>query len=108
MLIRIVRMDFDPSKVDLFLDLFETVKDKIASFPGCTHLELCKDARENHVYYTFSRWNCEEDLEKYRHSELFQDTWAKTKVLFGGKPLAYSLIECIKNPLPTKAGETKT
>lgn len=91
MLIRIVRMDFEPEKVADFLDLFETVKKKIATFHGCNHLELCKDAKLDHVYYTFSKWESEDDLEKYRHSELFEDTWAKTKVLFGGKPLAYSL-----------------
>lgn len=91
MLIRIVRMDFDPMKVNDFLDLFETVKEKISTFPGCKHLELCKDAKLDHVYYTFSKWETEDDLEQYRHSQLFEDTWAKTKVLFGGKPLAYSL-----------------
>ena len=93
MLIRIVRMDFDPQKVEDFLALFETVKGKIATFPGCNHLELCKDASSDHVYYTFSKWDSEDDLEAYRHSDLFIDTWAKTKVLFGGKPLAYSLIQ---------------
>ena len=92
MLIRVVRMDFDPEKVADFLALFETVKEKIATFPGCRHLELCKDASLDHVYYTFSKWEGEDDLETYRNSELFQDTWAKTKVLFGGRPLAYSLM----------------
>ncbi len=93
MLIRIVRMEFDPQKVDDFLALFETVKNKIASFPGCTHLQLCKDAQLDHVYYTFSQWQSEDNLEEYRHSDLFIDTWAKTKVLFGGKPNAYSLLK---------------
>ncbi len=85
-------MDFDPNRVDDFLALFETVKDKIANFPGCKHLELKKDAQLDHVYYTFSKWEDESNLEEYRHSELFIDTWAKTKVLFGGKPMAYSLV----------------
>ncbi|MEO9869299.1 putative quinol monooxygenase [Ekhidna sp.] len=92
MLIRIVRMDFKPDSVNDFLELFELVKEKIATFPGCEHLELCRDAKEGHIYYTFSKWQSEDDLEKYRHSELFEDTWEKTKVLFGGKPLAYSLL----------------
>ncbi len=92
MLIRIVRMDFDPNKVNDFLELFESVKGKIATFPGCEHLQLCKDAGTEHVYYTFSKWQNEGDLESYRHSELFKDTWAKTKKMFGGKPQAYSLI----------------
>ncbi|MEQ9006874.1 MAG: antibiotic biosynthesis monooxygenase family protein [Ekhidna sp.] len=91
MLIRIVRMDFKPEKVKDFLKLFEKVENKIKAFPGCSHLELCKDAKLDHVYYTFSKWQGEEDLQKYRQSEFFEDTWAKTKVLFGGKPLAYSL-----------------
>jgi heme-degrading monooxygenase HmoA len=84
-------MDFDPKKVNDFLQLFETVENKIKDFPGCSHLELCKDAKLDHVYYTFSKWESEDDLEKYRHSELFVGTWAKTKILFGGKPMAYSL-----------------
>lgn len=93
MLIRIVRMDFDPEKVEDFLVLFETVRERIATFPGCAYLELRKDAKLDHVYYTFSKWEREEDLEVYRHSKLFEDTWAKTKVLFGGKPQAFSLVE---------------
>lgn len=92
MLKRIVRMDFDPAKVNDFLELFENVKDKIAASGGCTYLELCQDAEHPHVYYTFSTWESEQDLQNYRHSALFEDTWAKTKVLFGGKPQAYSLM----------------
>ncbi|GAB4235939.1 MAG: hypothetical protein Tsb0034_10340 [Ekhidna sp.] len=93
MLIRIVRMEFQPEKVEAFLALFEEVKDKIAAFPGCHHVELCEDAQQTHVYYTFSKWEGENDLEKYRHSDLFKGTWEKTKALFGGKPLAYSLMQ---------------
>ena len=85
-------MEFQPEKVHDFLSLFEEVKPKIAARQGCTHLELCKDASLDHVYYTFSIWEREEDLESYRHSDLFEDTWARTKVLFGGRPLAYSLL----------------
>jgi len=93
MLIRIVRMEFDPERVSDFLRLFDDVKKKIAGFPGCAHLQLCRDASLPHVYYTFSKWNSEEDLEAYRNSKLFKQTWAKTKVLFGGKPAAFSLLE---------------
>ncbi|MFK7954114.1 MAG: putative quinol monooxygenase [Ekhidna sp.] len=92
MLIRVVRMEFDPKKVNDFLELFEVVKGKIISSEGCVHLELCKDAKLDNVYYTFSKWESESDLNNYRHSDFFDDTWTKTKALFGGKPLAYSLI----------------
>ena len=93
MLIRIVRMDFQPDKVAEFTAFFETIKDKITANPGCPHVELCKDSKLDHVFYTFSKWESEEDLERYRNSELFEEVWAKTKKLFGGKPLAYSLMQ---------------
>ena len=86
-------MDFDPEKVKDFLELFAVVEPKIASFPGCNHLELCQDPSLEHVYFTFSIWENESALESYRHSELFKSTWEKTKILFGGKPLAYSLVD---------------
>ena len=93
MLLRIVRMDFQPEKVQAFKEFFETIREKIADSPGCYHVELCKDSKLDHVYYTFSKWESEEDLERYRHSELFEEVWAKTKKMFGGKPLAYSLLQ---------------
>ena len=93
MLIRIVRMEFNHSKVEDFLFLFNTVENKIANFPGCVSLQLCKDASLNHVFYTFSTWESNVDLENYRHSKLFKNTWKKTKILFKEKPLAYSLMK---------------
>jgi quinol monooxygenase YgiN len=93
MLIRIVRMEFEPSKVADFKELFEEVKGKIAAFPGCHHVELRVDATLSNVYYTFSKWENEDALEAYRISGLFTATWIRTKALFNGKPLAYSLAE---------------
>ena len=93
MLIRIVRMEFDPAKVNDFKILFDAVKGKIAGFPGCQHVELRIDASSSNVFYTFSKWENEDALEAYRVSELFTETWKRTKVLFNGKPLAYSLLD---------------
>jgi len=93
MLIRIVRMEFAPEKVDDFKKLFEEVKEKIAGFSGCYHVELCADATFPNVFYTYSKWENAATLEAYRRSDFFSDTWARTKVLFSGRPLAYSLLE---------------
>ena len=86
-------MDFEPDKVEEFISFFHSIKDRIADTPGCNHVELCKDSKLDHVYFTFSRWDSEESLEAYRESALFENVWAQTKVLFGGKPLAYSLLQ---------------
>lgn len=72
--------------------LFEEVKHQIASFEGCEGLTLLSDSMEPNVLFTYSFWTNEACLNKYRFSPLFNDTWARTKVLFNNKPMAWSLL----------------
>jgi (4S)-4-hydroxy-5-phosphonooxypentane-2,3-dione isomerase len=91
MIIRIVKMSFAPEKVNEFLLLFNSSKKEIRHFPGCTHLELLNDRNSPEVFFTYSHWEKESDLENYRNSSLFAGVWSQTKVLFNDKPLAWSL-----------------
>ncbi|MEM6726722.1 MAG: antibiotic biosynthesis monooxygenase family protein [Bacteroidota bacterium] len=91
MFVRIVKMIFKEESIEEFKALFEERKEKIRHFEGCQHLELWQDRNDPTVFFTYSFWAHPDHLEAYRHSELFQDTWAKTKALFGGKPQAWSV-----------------
>lgn len=91
MLIRIVKMTFEPTKVAEFLAVFEESKLKIRAMKGCTHLELLQDYNIPNSFSTYSYWNLEDDLNHYRNSDVFKDVWARTKVLFSDKPIAFSL-----------------
>ena len=91
MFVRIVKMGFEPSKIDEFLSDFEAVKHKIRDFEGCEFLELYRDKHNTNQFFTYSYWNSEADLEQYRHSDLFKSVWAKTKPLFNTKPEAWSV-----------------
>ncbi len=86
MLIRIVKMEFQQGKVNTFLDLFKATRDKIANFDGCFGVELLQTTDNGNSFFTYSKWNSEQDLENYRNSELFKQTWAKTKIMFSNKP----------------------
>ncbi len=72
MITRIVKMNFRPEEVENFLIIFHQSKDKIRHMPGCQHLELWNSQSEATIYYTYSIWNSEDDLNNYRDSELFQ------------------------------------
>jgi hypothetical protein len=85
-------MEFDPEKVNAFLDVFNTTRDKIAHFDGCSRVDLLTSIDKPNLFFTYSIWESEAHLENYRNSELFKQTWAKTKVLFSNKPEAWSLI----------------
>ena len=91
MIKRVVRMEFAADKVETFLELFEATKSQIRHFPGVQHLELHRDAGNHNVYYTYSIWDGEASLEAYRVSPLFASVWSRTKVLFAGRPQAFSL-----------------
>jgi quinol monooxygenase YgiN len=84
-------MEFHPENVDTFMALFYSSKPVISEFNGCREVELYVDTRLSNVYYTISKWDTEDDLDNYRSSAFFQDTWIKTKALFSAKPFAYSL-----------------
>lgn len=91
MFIRIVKMSFHAEHVDAFLENFEQVKNKIRSSDGNRLLELYRDKNNPEIFFTYSYWESEQDLENYRHSELFNEVWTFTKKLFNDKPEAWSV-----------------
>lgn len=91
MIVRIVQMTFEKGHIDDFLALFNDRKQLIRGFDGCSHLELWQDSKEPNVFFTYSIWTSEKHLDHYRFSELFKDTWSKTKILFAEKPKAWSV-----------------
>ena len=90
MLIRVVRMTFNPSQVPAFLALFYGSQHRIRQQPGCLHLELWQDADNPAIYCTHSRWHNENALNAYRKSALFGEVWPATKRLFAAPPVAFS------------------
>lgn len=93
MITRIVKMTFEPEKVNAFTANFETVKHKIRDFKGCEKVLLLQDIANPAVYFTYSWWQSEADLNNYRNSELFKGVWSFTKSLFAIKAEAWSVTE---------------
>ena len=79
------------SNIEIFLENFNNNKEKIRNFKGCRLLELYRDKKEPTIFFTYSYWESEQDLENYRKSELFKTVWTKTKKLFNKKPEAWSV-----------------
>ena len=92
MLLRIVKLTFKPENIASFEHIFESSKHRILAFPGCTFLELYQDKENPNVFFTYSFWEKESDLEFYRNSDFFKSVWGGTKALFSQKPEAWSVI----------------
>jgi heme-degrading monooxygenase HmoA len=86
-------MTFEPEKVNEFLEIFNSSKQLIRNFEGCSHLELLNDLKSTNMFFTYSFWESETHLNNYRNSELFESVWARTKILFSNKPEAWSVVQ---------------
>ena len=91
MLVRIVKLSFNPTKTTEFLANFDSQKHNIRKFKGCKRLELYRDRTNPNIFFTYSYWDSENDLEMYRNSNLFKAVWSVTKPLFNDKPEAWSV-----------------
>jgi len=84
-------MTFSADKTDEFQTRFHNVKDKIIKFEGCELLELYRDKSDSNIFFTYSYWQSEEDLNRYRNSDFFKEVWSNTKKMFTKKPEAWSV-----------------
>lgn len=91
-------MSFADEHIDAFLENFHQNKTDIRNFEGCRLLELYRDKDNTNIFFTYSYWEGQENLDKYRQSELFKGVWAKTKVLFNATPEAWSVNKTVSLP----------
>tara|TARA_R110000868_G_scaffold131418_2_gene341450 strand:+ start:834 stop:1130 length:297 start_codon:yes stop_codon:yes gene_type:complete len=91
MFVRIVKLSFHEEKIPAFLENFESIKDRIRLAPGNKLLELYQDKNNKSIFFTYSYWETEADLENYRNSAFFDEVWTFTKKLFNDKPEAWSV-----------------
>ena len=85
------KLHFQANRIDDFIEHFESIKWKVAHFPGCRGMKLLRGKNDPFLVFTYSKWENEKALESYRHSDLFQTLWPKIKPWFDQKPEAWSV-----------------
>lgn len=90
---RIVKMTFNHEKSADFEAYFLTIKDKVAGQPGCNGVKLLKQKGETGVFFTYSHWDSESDLNNYRQTEIFGQIWPTVKNWFANKAEAWTVDE---------------
>jgi len=89
-ILRIVKLHFKADRIEDFLDHFEQVKERVATATGCEQLKLQRDITDPTIVFTLSHWKSEEDLNNYRNSPFFKETWKKIKPWFAYKASAWT------------------
>ena len=105
MLIRIVKLTFKEESLDFLFNEFDKNKNQIVNFPGCQGMKLLQDLKQKNIIMTYSHWDDEKALNKYRSSDVFSKLWSKIKIHFSDRPEAWSHaiyfdgFDTIENPL---------
>lgn len=84
-------MTFEPENIPSFERIFKASSDRIRAFGGCRKVELLQDIHDPAVFFTYSIWDSEDDLDAYRKSEFFRQVWGETRALFARRAKAWSL-----------------
>ncbi|MGB1206619.1 MAG: putative quinol monooxygenase [Chitinophagales bacterium] len=95
MIVRIVKMEFQPEKANDFETLFKSIKHKIVQTEGCFHLELWRDISNQNIFFTYSKWESQFFLDQYKQTDVFKRAWPKAKSMFAKKPAAWSVKQIV-------------
>ncbi len=97
MIKRIVKMVFRKENIENFIQFTDKIRETIKNHDGCLHLDILQDKKRPEIFFTYSCWNSEKDLDNYRKSEFFNTIWPETKKWFAAKPEAWSMEVVHKN-----------
>jgi len=92
MITRIVKLTITPSLQDDFISVFKENKHHILAQKGNVDVELLQDQKFKNIFFTYSHWENEADLNAYRKTEVFKGIWKQTKSKFCSLPEAWSTI----------------
>lgn len=82
MIVRIVKLRISQDKKEKLISIFKENKHHIIDSKGCIKVELLQDKNKQNIFFTYSHWESEEDLNAYRNSEVFGKIWKATKATF--------------------------
>lgn len=102
MIVRLVAMRFKPGTGDEFLRIFTESAHAIRTQRGCLYLSLLQSTPDDFV--TVSHWQCQADLDAYRHGDLFGSIWPRLKAMFRERAWAESF-EIVPLPVHNSALE---
>lgn len=72
-------MNFTNDGLVEFYKIFNESAPVIKSFKGCISVKLMQATGKTNLLFTLSEWETEIDLENYRKSDFFRETWEQQK-----------------------------
>ncbi len=98
MIVRIVKLTMKEEEATTFKTYFATVCKDIRAQKGCNLLQAWQDIHQPNIFFTYSIWDSEQDLDTYRYSTFFAGFWKTVKPWFGAKAEVWSFDKIVDLP----------
>jgi len=98
MILRVVKMELIETKIGLFERFMSNLKDEKLRQEGCLHHDIFCDKDNNSIYFSYTIWNNEKSLKKYKKSELFKVVSQTIRSFCVKEPLAWTVENVFNSP----------
>ena len=91
MITRIVKMTVDEKNVGDFRKYFENYNQQIMQVDGCHHHDFLEDKNDPTTFFTYTTWETERQIERYRRSEMHRLHKEKMKEFYAKDDIAWTV-----------------
>jgi hypothetical protein len=91
MILRVVKMVVDQNKIDIFNNFMSNLSTEKEGMDGCVHHDFFSNKQFRNVFYSYTIWESEKYLNKYRKSMLFKEVTTTLRSLCLSEPAAWTV-----------------
>ncbi len=84
-------MTLKEAHVDSFKKRIPIISIEVRRVSGCMHNDIFRDKNKDNVFYSYTIWNSEEDIEKYLNSQYYKEIWNDLWDYFKIEPQAWKI-----------------
>ena len=91
MIIRVVKIPIKDASINSFIKRIPIISNEVRRVSGCIHNDIFRDKMKENIFYSYTIWNSDEDIEKYLGSQYYKDIWGDLWDYFEGTPKSWKI-----------------
>lgn len=103
MILRIVKMELNEPKIELFQLFMNNLKEEKLKQEGCLHYDYFCEKENELIYFSYTIWMSEKFLKKFKKTELFKEVTRTMRTLCVKEPIAWTVENVFNSPYDEEA-----
>lgn len=77
--------------IDSFRKRVPVISNEVRRVSGCMHNDIFRDRNNDNIFYSYTIWSSEEDIERYLKSMYYKEIWGDIWDYFKKEPMAWKI-----------------